>query len=266
MFLPPLRTVRSLVLAAGAILAFLSGGVRDACAGLPEALARIKPSIVAVGTYQKLRSPGFVFLATGFAVDDGTIVATNAHVIPEALQTDKDETMMVLAPAAAGTKEPQARAARVIVIDKEHDLALLRVAGPPLPAAQFGDSEAVRDAQSIAFTGFPLGNALGFYPVTHRGIIASLAPIAIAAPTAGKLDSSAVRGLKSGPFVVFQLDTSAYPGHSGSPLYDAESGEVLGIVNMAIMKGRRDLPAAQATGMSIAVPSRYLLELLRSAR
>jgi serine protease Do len=43
---------------------------------------RIKPSIVAVGTLQALRQPQFRFSGTGFAVGDGTLIATNAHVLP----------------------------------------------------------------------------------------------------------------------------------------------------------------------------------------
>ena len=88
----------------------------------------MKPSVVAVGTFQKMRSPAFVFRGTGFAVDDGTLVATNAHVVPEALQTENGETMMVLV-HVPGAKEPQPREAKVIAMDKEHDLALLRIIG-----------------------------------------------------------------------------------------------------------------------------------------
>ena len=64
--------------------------------GLPEALERVKPSVVAVGTFQKLRSPPFIFRGTGFAVGDGTLIATNAHVITENQKADPPETMMVL--------------------------------------------------------------------------------------------------------------------------------------------------------------------------
>ena len=42
-----------------------------------------KPSIVGVGTFQKTRSPPLNFLGTGFVLDDGLHVITNAHVVPE---------------------------------------------------------------------------------------------------------------------------------------------------------------------------------------
>lgn len=234
-------------------------------AGLAESIERVKPAVVAVGTFQKMRNPNFVFRGTGFAVDNGTLIATNAHVVPESLQTEAGETMMVLV-HVPGAAEPQSREAKTVMINREHDLALLRISGAPLPTVTFGDSGAVRDGQSIAFTGFPIGNALGFYPVTHGGIIASHSPIALPATTTRQLDPRVVRSLKAGPFVLFQLDTTAYPGHSGSPLYDTESGEVIGIVNMGILKGTKDAAIGQPSGISFAVPARYLQELLRESR
>lgn len=51
-----------------------------------QTVERIRPSIVAVGTMQATRQPQFRFSGTGFAVGDGTLVATNAHVIPRSLE------------------------------------------------------------------------------------------------------------------------------------------------------------------------------------
>lgn len=234
-------------------------------AGLPEVVERIKPSVVAVGTFQKTRSPPFVFLGTGFAVDDGTLVATNAHVVPEVLQVEERETMMVLV-HVPGAREPQPREAKAIVVDKEHDIALLRISGTRLPVVTIGSSDTVREGRSIAFTGFPIGNALGFHPVTHRGIVSALAPTAIPGPSAQQLDPRIVRNLKSGPFTLFQLDATAYPGHSGSPLYDSDTGEVIGIVNMVLVKGIKDAAVGQPSGISVAVPAQFLQELIRRSR
>lgn len=261
----PVPSVRAVARAVAVLSFLLLPGTPRLHAALPEVVERVKPSVVAVGTFQKTRSPGFAFRGTGFAVDDGTLVATNAHVIPDVLQTDNRETMMVLvrAPGAGGS---QAREAKVIALDREHDLALLRISGAPLPVVTFGNAEAVRDGQSIAFTGFPLGNALGFHPVTHRGIIASRAPISIPGATAQQLDARVVRSLKAGSFTLLQLDATAYPGHSGSPVYDMDSGEVIGIVNMGFVKGTKDSAVGQPSGISVAVPAHFLQDLIRSSR
>jgi serine protease Do len=238
--------------------------IRSAQAGLAEAIERVKPAVVAVGTFQKTRSPPFVFRGTGFAVGDGTLVATAAHAVPEALQSEPAETMMVLVDVP-GAPEPQGREAKAVAVDRVHDVALLRIGGAPLPVVTLGDSNAVRDGVAIAFTGFPIGNALGFHPVTHRGIVSSRPPIALPSPTARQLDSRVIRGVKAGAFVLFQLDATAYPGHSGSPLYDADTGEVVGVVNMSV-KATKDAAVGQATGISFAVPIQYLQELMRGLR
>jgi len=267
MAMPPIEaaTARIAARAAGVLPFLLLLGSSLLQAALPDVVERVKTSVVAVGTFEKTRSPPFIFRGTGFAVDDGTLIATNAHVLPDVLQTEGRETMMVLV-SVPGAREPQAREAKAIAVDKEHDLALLRISGARLPVLAIGNSEAVRDGQSIAFTGFPLGNALGFHPVTHRGIIASRTPIAIPGATAQQLDARIVRSLKSGPYTLFQLDATAYPGHSGSPLYDAESGEVIGVVNMAFVKGIKDAAVGQPSGISVAVPAQFLQDLIRGSQ
>ena len=57
-------------------------------AAMPETIERVKPSIVAIGSYSKTRSPPFSFRGTGFVVGDGTLIATNAHVLPDSSGPD----------------------------------------------------------------------------------------------------------------------------------------------------------------------------------
>jgi serine protease Do len=248
---------------AGLALALLLAIV-PARATLVEAIERVRPSVVAIGTYQKTRSPQFIFRGTGFAVGNGQLVATAAHAVVETLQTDPPEMMAVLVDVP-GAEEPQPREARPVSVDRIHDVALLRIGGAALPAVKLGDSDAVRDGTAIAFTGFPIGNSLGFNPVTHRGIVSAHPPLAVPSPNAKNLDVRVIRSVKSGSFPVFQLDAIAYPGHSGSPLYDANTGEVVGVVNMAV-KATKDASIGQATGISFAVPIKYVQELLRAIR
>jgi S1-C subfamily serine protease len=248
-----------------ALAAWLAACVTPALAGLPETIDRVRPSIVAVGTFQKTRSPSFAFRGTGFAVGDGTLIVTNAHVLPETLQDDNRETMVVLAPGAAG-RASEVRVVRLVEIDKDHDLALLRLSGAALPALAVGDSDSVREGRRLAFTGFPLGAALGFVPATHRGIVSALTPIVLPAATARLLDERAVHRTKTGTFIVFQLDATAYPGNSGSPLFDEETGEVVAIMNMVFVKGTRETALSQPSGISFAVPARYLRAMVGNMR
>jgi serine protease Do len=236
-------------------------GAPVAGAQVPATIERVKASVVGVGTFQKTRAPAFRFLGTGFAVGDGATIVTNAHVLPQALDTEKGETLTVLIPGPA--REAQLRPATRGASDPARDLALLRVEGPALPPLAIRDSESVREGESVLFTGYPIGAVLGPFPATHRGMISAITPIAIPAAHSSQLKPELIRRLGSGPFPVFQLDATAYPGNSGSPLYDPATGEVIGVINMVFVKGTKESALAQPSGITYAIPSRYLIELLK---
>jgi len=246
---------------AAAVVATLSFAPREAGAQAPRAIERVKAAIVAVGTFQRARSPAFEFRGTGFAVADGRTIVTNGHVLPATLEADKFETLAVLIPGIG--RDVQVRPAARGPTDAAHDLALLRIDGSPLPALALRDSETVRDGDSVLFTGFPIGSILGPYPATHRGMIAAITPIAIPPANASQLDPATIRRLAGGAFPVFQLDATAYPGSSGSPLYAPDTGEVVGVVNMVFVKGTKEAALTQPSGITYAIPSRYLIELLK---
>ncbi len=235
-------------------------------AGLPEAVAALKPSVVAVGTYDALANPRFNFRGTGFIVGDGRQLATNAHVIPDEAALRQRLVLQIAGNRnATGDRAPETRQLTVLAVDPVHDLALLQIAGAPLPAVTLADGGA-REGQAVAFTGFPIGGLLGFSPVTHRATISSITPIALPPPNARQLDAAAVSRLRQGPFDIYQLDGTAYPGNSGGPLFDADTGQVLGIVNMVLVKGSRESVLSQPSGISYAIPVRFLRDLLAAPR
>jgi S1-C subfamily serine protease len=226
---------------------------------------RVRGSVVAIGTFERTRTPQFQFRGTGFVVGDGTLVATNAHVLPGALDPSKLEVLGVLVPSS-GEERARFREAKQVAVDPGSDLALLKVGGDKLAPLALRDSGGVKAGQMILFTGFPIGAALGPYPATHRGMIAAVTPIAIPQARSAELEPHVVRRLTSGAFSVFQLDATAYPGNSGSPVYDPESGGVLGIVNMVFVKGTKETALTQPSGITYAVPSAHLRNLLEKAR
>lgn len=228
-------------------------------------IGRVKQSVVAVGTFERTRTPQFSFRGSGFIVDDGTLVVTNAHVLPGPLDGNRMEQMGILIPQS-GARAASFREARTVATDPGTDLALLKLSGTPLPALRVGDSDDVKEGQSILMTGFPIGAVLGPFAATHRGMIASIAPIAIPQSRSAELDPKVVRRLTTGAFNIFQLDATAYPGSSGSPIYDVSSGAVLGVVNMVLVKATKEAVLSQPSGITYAVPSKYLLELLQKAR
>lgn len=224
-----------------------------------DTIARIKPSIVAVGTFVPMRNPQFEFRGTGFAVADGSLIATNNHVIPPILNPERNESLAV---AILDGNRIQVRAATQAFSEIATDLAVLRMEGARLPALKLGNADRIRDGDRVLFTGFPLGGALGLIPTSHRGMISAITPIAIAALSSQRLDSTVVRRLSDKPISVFQLDATAYPGNSGSPVYDPDTGEVLGIINMVFVKSSKETALSQPSGISYAIPITYLKELL----
>jgi serine protease Do len=223
-------------------------------------IERVKGSVVAVGTFERTRVPAFQFRATGFAVGDGLLIATNAHVLPAVLDSERRETLAVLVPAPG--REPQVREAREVAVDIGTDLAVLKINGPPLPALKLGGLDSVKEGQNVLFTGFPIGGVLGIFAATHRGMVAAITPIAIPPPVAANLDPRVLRRLTTGSFPVLQLDATAYPGNSGSPVYDPESGEVLGIMNKVFVQGTKETVLTQPSGITYAIPAKHLQALL----
>jgi len=237
---------------------FVAGMVQ--AADLPQTIARIKPSVVGIATLHKTRIPPMNFIGTGFIVGDGLTIITNAHVVKSATTTDTGgEVLGIITGNGEGT---DFRRATVVHTDPDHDLAQLKITGSPLPTLEIGNSDAVQEGQLLAFTGFPLGMVLGFHHVTHRTMISAITPVTMPALHSQNLNPRMIMQLRNTPFQVFQLDGTAYPGNSGSPLYDPETGEVLGIINKVFVKGSKETAISQPSGITYAIPSKFIQELL----
>lgn len=230
---------------------------------LADTVDRLRPSVVAVGTAYPPRQPiggktPSQVRGSGFIVGDGLLVATNDHVLPEKLDTDNRQSLAVFAGRGSGA---QVRNARIVLRDPDHDLALLRISGSPLPAVTVGSDSGVREGDSVAFTGYPIGAVLGLFPATHRAIVSAITPLARSADTARGLTALQRARLRD-PFEVFQLDAIAYPGNSGSPVYRVDSGDVIGVINSVFVKESRESVLERPSGITFAIPARYLRALL----
>ena len=237
--------------------------VQPAVAGLEEVIVAAKPSVVAVGTYKSTDSPRFGFRGSGFVVASGNLVVTNAHVLPDAVPAGGSAgTLAVIVPGAADDAG-RLRAATLVDIDRAHDLAVLRIDGAPLPALALANDVSAREGMEVAIMGFPIGGALGFTPVTHRGIVAAITAIALPVPGADNLSAQAIRRLRSGSFDIYQLDATAYPGNSGGPVLDAQTGKVVAVINMVLVRGSKESAIKYPSGISYAIPVRFVAELVK---
>lgn len=228
---------------------------------LPRTIEKIKLSVVGIGTLEQTRRPPIAFRGTGFVVGDGLHIITNAHVIPPLLEVEKKETLGILVGQGEAARF---REATPVAIDADHDLTLLKIDGTPLTPVKLGESGTLREGQNIAFTGFPIGTVLGLYPATHRGTVSAITPIVIPAATSKALDAKSVNRMRT-PYTVFQLDGTAYPGNSGSPMYDPDTGAIYGIINMVFVKGTKENALTEPSGISYAIPAKYIRDMISKA-
>lgn len=196
-------------------------------------------------------------LGTGFAVKDGRYAVTNYHVVSEDLDPTIVENYVVLSGSGTTVKKVKAE---VVKIDTQHDLALLKL-DSPLPALSLGDEEMLLPGSEIALTGFPIGAVLGLYPATHRGYISAITPDAIPALNSNQLTITMVNRLNN-VSLIYQLDAIAYPGNSGSPLYEPKTGKVIGVINKVLVKDTKESALATPTGISYAIPVKFVTKML----
>lgn len=241
-------------------LALLGAGCAPAVAAdYVAAIAGIAPSVVAVGTYADNRSPRVRMTGTGFVVADGRHVITNAHVV-DAKLTAGERWVTV---RSRGTNAEVYDVIRSVA-RAEHDICLLELAGAAaLPALELGNSDRLAAGRDLAFTGYPLGLIMGLHPVTHRAFLAGVVPFSVPTVRGAQLSARGIKARRQGNFLVFQLDATAFPGNSGSPLYDPADRKVYGIITMVFRGGAGRNPAEQPSGITFAVPARHIATLLR---
>ncbi|HET6724455.1 MAG TPA: trypsin-like peptidase domain-containing protein [Gammaproteobacteria bacterium] len=126
--------------------------------------------------------------------------------------------------------------AKVVGVDRDSDLALLKIGVAGLPVAAIGDPSALRTGEWVAAIGAPFG------------LETSL--------TVGVVSATG-RHLASEKYVSFiQSDVPINPGSSGGPLLNS-AGEVIGINSEIYSR------TGEYTGVSFAVPIDLALDVVR---
>ena len=163
-------------------------------------------------------------LGSGIIVDKKGFILTNNHVIEQATKIQVQLNT-----------EPTLYTARVIGVDKETDLAVVKIeANRDLPVVKLGNSSGVHVGDWV----LAIGSPFGLQSTVTAGII-----------------SAKDRGNVGRQFQHFlQTDAPINPGNSGGPLVDM-SGSVIGI-NTAIMTGGRGYE-----GVGFALPSNMAISV-----
>lgn len=223
---------------------------------LVSQIKEIKPSVVGIGIFTPIESKAPQILGTGFIVGNGRYVATNYHVVSKEL----DPTIVQYYVGLSGEGPmPRLNKMELIGIDPVHDLALFSIE-TALPALPLGNDSYLESGTSIFITGFPIGAVLGLYAATHTGIIAAVAPDINPARNANELTINMLKRLKE-PFLIYQLDITAFPGNSGSPLIERNTGNVIGVLNKVFVSEGKESALSNPSGISYAIPIKHLKKL-----
>ncbi len=221
-------------------------------------IAKVRPSIAAIGSYHSKDKPTAQYVGTGFVVHNGHTVVTNAHVVDALMKRRRLKQMRVFLPH----DQPVAgRAARVMAHDRFHDLSVLRFDGPGAEPLELDVERRPHQGQSVGIMGYPIGMKLGLVPAVHRGVIAAVVPAVLPLPQGAKLTRPLAEAIRR-PYNLYQLDLVVFPGNSGSPLFDANTGRVFGIINKTLATKTREHLLDQPSGIAYAVPSRWVEQLV----
>jgi S1-C subfamily serine protease len=156
---------------------------------------------------------------SGFILDKSGHILTNYHVVRGANRGVEVQLA-----------NKRKYAAKVVGVDKVHDLALLQIAAPDLQPVTLADSSGLQVGQKV----YAIGNPFGLSGTMTRGIISSIRSIK-------NEDDAPIED-------AIQTDAAINPGNSGGPLLNSR-GEVIGINTMIASNG-----ADQSSGIGFAIP------------
>ena len=218
-----------------------------------------KTGIVAIGTFHFNMKPKAQFFGTGFIIENGDRIVTNHHVIASIKKENRLFNLRVF----HDIFPKNGMKATILAEDEIHDLAILGIEGLRLRALPLEKNKRVEEGHRVVFTGYPIGFVPGMNPTTHTGIISSITPNVIPSPSAENIKGDLIKHLKD-PFDIFQIDATAYPGNSGSPVYRITNGQVVGVINMVFIKGKKEHALKNPTGITYAIPVKFVHELIQS--
>lgn len=166
---------------------------------------------------------------SGFFISKEGFVLTNNHVIENANQIE------------VGLEDGRQFSAEIIGSDPFTDIAVIRLYGNDLVAAQFGNSDILKTGQ-IAIA---IGNPLGYQHSITSGVVSALGR-SLRSNTGRLIDD------------VIQTDAALNPGSSGGPLVNSH-GEVIG-VNTAIIQPAQGICFAVASNTAEYIAGKLMTE------
>ena len=180
---------------------------------------------------------------SGVIVDPEGYIVTNAHVVAGARRIQV-RLPLVTSGADAGDSILQRSGdlvgATLVGIDRETDLAVLKIQRSGLPALALADSDDVRTGMVVLAFGSPFG-------------LENSVSMGVVSAHARQLEADS-------PMIYIQTDATINPGNSGGPLVDT-AGQVIGINTLILSQ------AGGSDGIGFAAPSnivRFVYEQIKT--
>src|SRR5215813_4177626 len=201
---------------------------------------RVTPSVVHLivtgyGPVENNRGNASLVLGKQQSVGSGVIIDPNGYIVTNAHMVRGAHRVQVSVPAANAddgtillSNRSRILEARIVGIDSEIDLALLKVEANNLPAIRLADYNKLRQGEVV----FAFGSPEGLQDSVTMGVVSAVAR---------QTDPD-------NPFVFIQTDAPINPGNSGGPLINVD-GEMVGM-NTFILTS-----AGGSEGLGFAIPS-----------
>jgi tetratricopeptide (TPR) repeat protein len=185
---------------------------------LPDLVRRIKPSAVAIETFDSRGEK--LSRGSGFFVEADRIV-TNRHVLEGAYRAEVHSSTGAVFPVKG-----------VLAVDAEGDIALLKIDAPTPPVRPLPlDKTSPQEGESVVV----IGNPLGLEGSVTNGIVSAVRDI----PTFGR---------------IIQITAPISSGSSGSPVVNMQ-GQVIGLATLQITGGQSvnfAIPSERISQLQIA--------------
>jgi serine protease Do len=181
-------------------------------------------------------------MGSGVLIDPSGYIITNYHVVEGAI------SLKILLPKTSEASEeyqsilkPEGKSIRaeIIGVDRETDIAVIKIDGTELPYLTFGDSDLLNKGELV----FAFGSPLGLENSVSMGVISSVARQLV----------------PEDPMIYIQTDTPINPGNSGGPLVNA-AGEVVGINTLIFSH------SGGSEGIGFAAPSNIVQNVYAQIR
>jgi len=178
-------------------------------------------------------------IGSGVILSQDGFIVTNSHVVQGArkirVRLQGLEKQSTAAPSEAlGPIE-----AKLVGLDHQTDLAVLKIDMAGLPALQLADSNELKQGQVV----FAFGSPLGLENSVTMGVVSS---------TARQIDPDS-------PSIYIQTDAPINPGNSGGPLVDVDS-HVVGINTFILSQSGGN------EGLGFAIPSNVVRNIYDQIR